>query len=247
MSKIFISHASEDKEAVAVPLAERLKERRLDVWLDQWELALGDGLRSSIETALSQAPFGIVILSPSYMSKKWPNRELDGLFSLETKDRKVILPVLHNIRLDELTQNLPMMSDRICVSTDKGLDIVADQIATAVQKTTTSRPEWQPPEAVLSGYRRRMLSAASVRDLKRVHFELDDFLRQYPAHPQARLLKDDINTAIYQMNRRKDSRKYHKPSIGPPKSLYRKSSIWRMIGWLLGLLGMAYLIYKIIR
>lgn len=37
---VFISHASEDGDTVAVPLAERLRELGLTVWLDQWELTL---------------------------------------------------------------------------------------------------------------------------------------------------------------------------------------------------------------
>jgi hypothetical protein len=120
MSKIFISHASEDKEDIALPLAELLRQRGLSVWLDQWELTIGDSLRRSIEEALSQASFGVVIVSPAYLRKLWPSRELDGLFSLETPGRKLILPVLHNIRQDELTKQLPMLSDRLSCSTDRG-------------------------------------------------------------------------------------------------------------------------------
>jgi hypothetical protein len=194
---IFISHASEDKEAVAIPLAESLKQRGIDVWLDQWELTVGDSLRRAIENALSNASFGVVIVSPAYMRKMWPNRELDGFFALETVDRKLILPVLHNIRRDELTRKWPTFGDRVSCSTDRGLDIVADQIAMAVHRASRDRPdEEQPPEAVLSVYRRRMLLAAGRRDLQQILYELEDFLRQFPAHPQARLLKDDILTAL---------------------------------------------------
>jgi hypothetical protein len=194
---IFISHASEDKEAVAIPLAESLKQRGIDVWLDQWELTVGDSLRRAIENALSKASFGVVIVSPAYMRKMWTNRELDGLFSLETVDRKLILPVLHNIRRDELTRKWPTFGDRVSCSTDRGLDIVADQIAMAVHRASRDRPdEEQPPEAVLSVYRRRMLLAAGRRDLQQILYELEDFLRQFPAHPQARLLKDDMLTAL---------------------------------------------------
>ena len=41
---VFISHASEDKEAVVIPLADALKMAGIKAWLDQQELRLGDSL-----------------------------------------------------------------------------------------------------------------------------------------------------------------------------------------------------------
>jgi hypothetical protein len=235
MPKIFISHASEDKETVAMPLAERLRQRGLDVWLDQWELTVGDSLRRSIEQALARASFGIVIVSPAYMRKMWPNRELDGLFALETMDRKLILPVLHNIRHDELMREWPMFGDRLSCSTDRGLDVVADQITIAVHRASSDRPEEQPPDGVLAEYRRRMLLAAGQRDLRQILYELEDFLRHFPAHPQARLLKDDILTAL---------RYEELPPHAPPPRAYRRAPIFVMLV-LLG--GSLYLLYKLVR
>jgi len=238
MPKIFISHASEDKEAVAMPLAERLRQRGLDVWLDQWELTVGDSLRRSIEQTLARASFGIVIVSPAYMRKMWPNRELDGLFALETMDRKTILPVLHNIRHDELMREWPMFVDRLSYSTDRGLDVVADQITMAVHKASSDRPEEQPPDAVLSEYRRRMLLAAGRHDLRQILYELEDFLRHFPAHPQARLLKDDILTAL----RYEEMPKRYERL---PKSAAPSPLVPLVIFVLLG--GSLYLLYKLVR
>ena len=42
---VFISHASEDKEEVARPLAEALRKNGLSVWYDEFELKIGDSLR----------------------------------------------------------------------------------------------------------------------------------------------------------------------------------------------------------
>jgi TIR domain len=240
MSKIFISHASEDKEEVALPLAELLKRRGLDVWLDQWELALGDGLRRSIENALSQASFGVVILSPAYSRKVWPMRELDGLFSMETLERKLILPVLHNMRHDEIRRHWPMLSDRLSCSTDRGLAVVADQIAAAVHKSTHAGDRQPPPDAVLAEYRRRMLSAADRHDLRQLLYELEDFLRQYPGHPQARILQDQITAAL-----RHEERPTLAPApIGaaaPPRGLRA------VIVGLLAFGALLYLLYRLLQ
>ena len=42
---VFISHASEDKDSVALPLAAALENAGLSVWIDKFELTLGDSLR----------------------------------------------------------------------------------------------------------------------------------------------------------------------------------------------------------
>jgi hypothetical protein len=58
---VFISHASEDKLQVALPLAHYLKRSGLKVWIDEFELTLGDSLRRVIDMGLSESRFGVEI------------------------------------------------------------------------------------------------------------------------------------------------------------------------------------------
>jgi len=129
---IFISHASEDKDAVARPLAEHLRSLGLTVWYDEFTLSLGDSLRQSIDYGLANSKFGVVILSPDFFSKNWPTRELDGLFAKETYSGKVILPVWHNIDQAGVSKRSPMLADRIAAITSKGLDVVVREIMRVV-------------------------------------------------------------------------------------------------------------------
>lgn len=76
---VFISHASEDKDSLVRPLAQRLKQERLEVWYDEFSLRPGDSLRRSIDRGLSKSRHGIVVLSQSFFQKNWPQWELDGL------------------------------------------------------------------------------------------------------------------------------------------------------------------------
>jgi serine/threonine protein kinase len=69
---VFISHASEDNETVARPLAAHLREAGLRVWLDEHELLLGDSLRREIDRGLAQSRWGVVILSRHFLDKEWP-------------------------------------------------------------------------------------------------------------------------------------------------------------------------------
>lgn len=78
MWDVFISHASEDKEAVVRPMAAALVQAGLRVWYDEFTLTLGDGLRESIDRGLAQSRYGIVVLSPSFFGKRWPQQELSG-------------------------------------------------------------------------------------------------------------------------------------------------------------------------
>ena len=75
---LFISHASEDKESVAMPLAETLRAAGATVWLDAQELKLGDSLSAKIDDGLSRSRFGVVIISRAFLDKDWPKKELAG-------------------------------------------------------------------------------------------------------------------------------------------------------------------------
>lgn len=73
MEDVFISHASEDKDAIAADLVIQLNGLRVSTWYDEEQLKVGDSLRQKIDEGLTRARFGIVILSPAFFAKKWPN------------------------------------------------------------------------------------------------------------------------------------------------------------------------------
>ena len=130
---VFISHATEDKADVASPLAKALTEQGLKVWIDEFELHIGDSLRRSIDKGLEEARFGVVILSPNFLKKEWPKKELDALIARETgAGSPVILPVWHNISLQDVVRFSPLLADRLAVSTAQGTSAVAKAIAEAV-------------------------------------------------------------------------------------------------------------------
>lgn len=94
----FICHASEDKDEIARPLAENLRNLGLNVWYDEFTLKVGDSLRRKIDAGLRNSDFGVVILSKNFFLKNWPRVELDGLYTKATAGiRKVILRVWHDV------------------------------------------------------------------------------------------------------------------------------------------------------
>jgi hypothetical protein len=125
---VFICHASEDKEPFVVALAECLKKADVRVWLDSFVLKLGDSLRRSIERGLTSSRFGVVVLSPRFFAKEWPQRELDGMLALEIDGRKVILPVWHEVGINEVRAYSPILADLVAIPSDRGVEAVAKQI-----------------------------------------------------------------------------------------------------------------------
>jgi hypothetical protein len=129
---VFISHAHEDKDDIAKPLATALQEKGLAVWYDEFSLALGDSLRQSIDRGLANSRYGIVVLSEHFFAKHWPTQELNGLVTRESKGQKVILPIWHKVTREQVSQYSPILADRVAASTEQGLVNMVQQIMRAL-------------------------------------------------------------------------------------------------------------------
>lgn len=130
---VFISHASEDKESFVRPLAEKLAAQGLRIWFDELTLKIGDSLRRSIDAGLSRSRFGVVVISPSFLAKEWPQRELDGLTAREVDGNKVILPIWHGIDFDGVRRFSPVLADRLAVKSAVGVDRVVEELLQAMR------------------------------------------------------------------------------------------------------------------
>lgn len=90
----FISYASEDRTESADPIEKELSQRGFAVWLDHKTLAAPKELEAQIQKGLSECHFGIVILSPRFLEKDWPMREIDTLFAIESiEGRRRVVPL----------------------------------------------------------------------------------------------------------------------------------------------------------
>ncbi len=116
---VFISHAFEDKNQIARPLAEKLTMFGLGVWYDEFTLKMGDSLLESIDHGLARSKFGVVILSKAFFAKGWSKYELRGLVTKELGRGRVVLPIWHNISHDELTNISPSLADKYALDTSK--------------------------------------------------------------------------------------------------------------------------------
>ena len=132
---VFISHASEDKEEVARPLAEALRKNGLSVWYDEFELKIGDSLRRKIDKGIANSNFGIIVISRDFISKGWTNYELDGLITKAVNGEQTMLPIWHNVTKREVINYSPSLADKLARSTtDFTVEEIADEIADLINE-----------------------------------------------------------------------------------------------------------------
>lgn len=132
---VFISHASEDKDAVARPLRDALTRRGVTVWLDEAQMRIGHSLRRKIDEGIRSSRFGVVILSEAFFQKGWTNHELDGLVTRTVAGEQSLLPIWHDLTAEMVRAYSPSLADKVALSTDQtSIDDIAQQIAGVVNE-----------------------------------------------------------------------------------------------------------------
>lgn len=106
--KVFISHSSMDHGFVLL-LANRLKNELINVWIDDWELQVGDSIVQKINEGLKRCDFLIIVFSENSIKSEWVLRELNSTLMRQLTGKEVtILPILLEIEPEKLP---PLFSD----------------------------------------------------------------------------------------------------------------------------------------
>jgi tetratricopeptide (TPR) repeat protein len=93
MSKLFISHSSEDDGFVR-DLQQALQDLGQDLWIDSRVLRGGDPLWEKIQQAIEQASGYAVVVSPNSLQSKWVGKELRHALEVQKKRGKDQYPVI---------------------------------------------------------------------------------------------------------------------------------------------------------
>jgi|GEM_PF-1672458 len=149
---VFISHASEDKDTFVRPLAMLLRSMGVSVWYDEFALRIGDSLSRSIDQGLANSRFGVVVISPHFIKKRWPEYELRGLVARDIDEGRVILPIWHGVTRKEVVAFSPPLADTVAINTE-GLkaDDVAIQILREVRPDLYAKHSRTELEQLASG------------------------------------------------------------------------------------------------
>lgn len=140
---LFLSHASEDKDSIVLPLADALTRAGARVWLDAWQLIPGDSIRRRIDDGLLRSRRGIVVVSPAFLRKPWAQAELDALFSQDLASGNTLIPIWHGVTRDEVAAASPLLAARLALSTAEGIEAICGAVLRAldVRRVAQRRPE----------------------------------------------------------------------------------------------------------
>jgi len=134
---LFLCHASEDKNAVVRPLRDALFDRGVSCWLDEAELTIGDSITEKVSAGLAQASFVLVVVSPAFLRKNWPKRELQAALNREARQGiKVILPIVVHYpdeRVD-FAAALPLAEDKLYYTWKGDAAAAATEIEKALRR-----------------------------------------------------------------------------------------------------------------
>jgi hypothetical protein len=93
--KVFVSHATEDKDRFVNEFAKRLCNNGIDAWLDKWEMLPGDSLVDKIfEEGIKQSSAIIIIISQNSIDKKWVREELNVSFIEKLQKGTKLIPII---------------------------------------------------------------------------------------------------------------------------------------------------------
>ncbi|HCS21249.1 MAG TPA: hypothetical protein DIW47_11930 [Bacteroidetes bacterium] len=134
---IFISYVVEDREIVE-RIVEVLESYGLKVWYAKYELYPGAEIRPLINEGLAQSQYGVAIMSPLYRGP-WPHGEL--FYMLQRQG--MLIPVLHEVSLDEVVREHPDIGNRYCLMTDEGIELAGKNIAEHIKEKKRRNPVWK--------------------------------------------------------------------------------------------------------
>jgi hypothetical protein len=124
MASIFISHRGTDQDA-AERLARELRNRGHVVWLDAWEINVGDSIIERIEDGLSGSSYLVLCYSNAGSMSPWMTREWMSTLARQLAGSQVrLLPVrltggsppaiLADLKYADLVADWPAGVDALC-------------------------------------------------------------------------------------------------------------------------------------
>ncbi|HEX4954344.1 MAG TPA: tetratricopeptide repeat protein [Thermoanaerobaculia bacterium] len=90
---VFVSHAKADADWVR-RLAENLHHAGLEVFFDEWEIDYGDVVSRELDRGLAHARNGILVVSPTSLSRPWVQEEYAALLNKAVASGGRLIPVL---------------------------------------------------------------------------------------------------------------------------------------------------------
>ena len=115
MRDIFICHAGEDKDEIVRPMVEAFTQSGISCWYDEAEIRWGDSIVQKINEGLASSKYVVVVFSPAFVQKNWPQRELNAALNQEASTGEVkVLPLLVGSEGEKqkILRQFPLLNDK---------------------------------------------------------------------------------------------------------------------------------------
>lgn len=128
---VFLSHSNLDKEAFVTELSEKLSAKGLKVFEDVKVFKIGQSQIDMMNMGILNSRFVVIFLSPNFIKSGWSEYEFKSFLNREiNENRIIILPIWHNISVEEVRQYNPYIVDKFALSTDKfSIDEIVEHIS----------------------------------------------------------------------------------------------------------------------
>jgi len=127
---LFLSYASQDRD-FAARLSSALRLTGASVWMDQFELQVGDSISEQINRAISASDFLVVLLSPASVNSQWVRKELSTALALEIRARDItVIPVVIedcDVPAELATKHVIDLRENV----DEGIQLLVKQLGIA--------------------------------------------------------------------------------------------------------------------
>jgi len=167
--RVFVSHASEDKQRFVVKFAQRLRENGVDAWLDQWEMKPGDSLVDRIfEQGLKPAEAVVIVISAVSVQKPWVRQELNtSVVARISRGLKIIPIVIDKCEIPECLQSTLWQR----IDDLQHYDDAYQRILDAIFDRSTKPPLGEPPSRVAAVEAKLPSLTASDQQVLRTIYE----------------------------------------------------------------------------
>ncbi|MCA8950616.1 MAG: toll/interleukin-1 receptor domain-containing protein [Planctomycetes bacterium] len=136
LKDVFVSYASEDRDAIVRPLCDALENAGISVWFDERSAVPGATVNETVSDGLLLSRFAVVVVTPNLLSRSrtaWVHREIDAIAERETRlARNMLIPLREGVS-DHDVGSLPMLASRSAVQWRDGIDAVVAAVRRVVR------------------------------------------------------------------------------------------------------------------
>lgn len=138
---VYICHASEDKASVVEPLYQHLESVGIRCWYDRGEILWGDSIVGKMSEGLKCSRFMIVVVSPAFLRKPWPMKEMNAALSQEIDsgmNKVLLLMVGSDKEITQMTNDLAIHRDKKYIEWSGNPQEIEEKLRSLIRRENAS-------------------------------------------------------------------------------------------------------------